>query len=77
MDQDDSRYAVVPGEDWHPAPPEHVPGPSVWPPAVALGSTLLVWGLITTWILSAVGGLVFAIAVFRWIQEIRHERNSL
>jgi hypothetical protein len=62
--------------DWNPARPEKLPEPSLWPPALALGVTLSLWGLASSWIISAVGLLLFAYALTYWIGEIRHERRK-
>jgi len=51
-----------------------LPAPTVWPAALALGITFLVWGLVTSLIITAAGGLLFAVALAGWIRDIRHER---
>ncbi len=61
---------------WGPARPEVVSEPTLWPPALALGSTLLLWGLASSLILTGVGLCLFAIALAGWIQDIRHERKG-
>ena len=57
---------------WNRAQPEHVPGPTYWPIVMALGITVIGWGIITTYILSAIGMILFAIALAGWIGELRH-----
>jgi hypothetical protein len=42
---------------------------------LALAITFLVWGLVTSIIITAVGGALFAGALAGWIRDIRHERN--
>ena len=59
---------------WTLLPPEPLPEPTVWPAALALGITFLVWGLVTSLIITAAGGLLFAVALAGWIRDIRHER---
>ena len=61
---------------WNIPQPRQLAEPCVWPAALALGITLLVWGLVTSLIITAVGGCVFAAALAGWIREIRHERNK-
>ena len=56
---------------WNRPKPEHVPRPTYWPAVLALGVTFLVWGLITTYIISAVGLVLFVIALAGWIGEMR------
>lgn len=67
--------AFPPGEDWQPAPPTATTAPSFWPAGLALGSTLVVWGLIGSVILLGVGGAMFFVSLAGWIGEIRHERK--
>ena len=70
-----------------PPPPELPPGwnlpqppqlsqPCVWPPALAMGITFLLWGLVTSLIITGVGLVIFAGALAGWIREIRHERSK-
>jgi hypothetical protein len=59
---------------WNIARPEKLPEPCIWPATLALGITLLVWGLVTSLIITAVGGLLFAVALAGWIRDLRHER---
>ncbi|MFZ1801025.1 MAG: hypothetical protein WAU24_14250 [Chitinophagaceae bacterium] len=55
------------------AKPEKLPEPTYWPFFLAFGVTFMVWGLLTTWIISATGFLVFCIALIGWINILRHE----
>ena len=59
---------------WSRPKPEHVPHPTYWPAVLALGVTFLVWGLITSYVISAVGLVLFALALGGWIWEMRHGR---
>ncbi|HEY3821414.1 MAG TPA: hypothetical protein VGL81_29810 [Polyangiaceae bacterium] len=63
-----------PREGWNKPRPERIPRSTAWPAALALGVTLLAWGLITSPVVLAVGGALFAVALGGWIAEIRHER---
>lgn len=65
-----------PPADWNPAKPEVIPEPSVWPPALALAITLLLWGLVTSLIITGVGIVLFIISIVGWIGDIRHERRT-
>jgi hypothetical protein len=60
--------------EWNVARPKKLPEPSIWPATLALGITLLVWGLVTSLIITGVGGILFAVALAGWIRDIRHER---
>jgi hypothetical protein len=59
---------------WTVLPPEKLPEPGVWPVTLALAITLLVWGLVTSLIITGVGVLLFVVAMAGWIRDIRHER---
>jgi hypothetical protein len=60
--------------DWTSLPPVKLPEPGVWPATLALGITFLVWGLVTSLIITGVGLALFAVALAGWIRDIRHER---
>ena len=62
---------------WESLPPAHLPRPMHYPAGLAMGTTLIFWGLISSWMTLAVGLGLFAAALFRWINEIRHERKRL
>lgn len=59
---------------WSRPKPEHVPHPTYWPAVLALGVTFLAWGLITSYVISAVGLVLFGLALGGWIWEMRHGR---
>jgi Flp pilus assembly protein TadB len=71
---DEPRHTEAP-----PPPAEHVhlPEPSYLPVAVAFGLTLALVGLVVTWILLAIGVVIFAIAVLRWVRETREDIAEL
>lgn len=62
--------------DWNRPKPEVLAEPTWYPAALALGATLLVWGLVTSLIIMGIGVGVFALALAGWIQAIRHEHKS-
>jgi hypothetical protein len=64
-----------PSSEWTVLPSEPLPKPGVWPAMLALAITFLVWGLVTSIIITGVGGALFAGALAGWICDIRHERN--
>jgi hypothetical protein len=51
----------------------HLPPPSIWPITLAGGIALAGVGLVTTWPVSALGGLIMLIGLVNWVQELRHE----
>jgi len=59
---------------WTVLPPENLPEPGIWPATLALAITFLVWGLVTSLIITGVGLALFAGALAGWIRDIRHER---
>jgi hypothetical protein len=60
---------------WEPLPHEHLPRPTYFPAGMAMGVTFFFWGLITSWVILAVGVGLFASSLAGWITEIRHERK--
>ena len=57
---------------WQILPPEPLPRPTYWPAVLALAITLLLWGVVTTFLISGVGLALFALALAGWIGELRH-----
>lgn len=57
------------------AEPPHMPKPTVWPMVTALAIAFLLWGLISSALVSVVGVVTFAVAITGWIGDIRHERK--
>ena len=62
---------VPPG--WQVLPDTPLPHPTYFPAGLAMGVAFLFWGLITTWVVLAVGVVLFLAARAGWITEIRHE----
>jgi hypothetical protein len=60
---------------WTKLPVEHLPQATFWPAGFALGIAFVFWGLITSWVVLAVGVVMFAGCLAGWIAEIRHERK--
>ena len=58
---------------WHKPLPEKLPEPTAWPVVLAFGACLMAWGIVTSWIISAVGLIVFAAGVGGWIARMRDE----
>ena len=55
----------------------HLPEPSFLPVIVALGLTLAIVGVVFTWVMVVIGGLIFLVALFRWIGQTRREMSEL
>jgi hypothetical protein len=50
---------------------EHLPQLSVWPVVLALGVTLILAGVISSWIVSLVGVALLLFSIWSWTQENR------
>lgn len=55
------------------AQPEELPKPTYWPFFLAFGVVLIFWGILTSWIISGIGFILFAVALTGWIMEIYKE----
>jgi hypothetical protein len=55
----------------------HLPGPSLVPMFTAIGLTLGLIGLILSWPIVAIGGLIALISVVKWIRDVRQDIEQL
>lgn len=55
------------------AQPEQLPKPTYMPFFLAFGIVLMFWGILTSWIISGIGLLLFIVALSGWILEIYKE----
>jgi len=60
---------------WEPLEHKNLPEPTYFPSGLAMGVAFTFWGLITSWVIFAVGIGLFIAALAGWISEIRHERK--
>ncbi len=62
-----------------PMPREELPEPTFWPITLALGLTLLLWGIVTSIYISMVGFIIVVLAVRGWVHDIRrdHQKQSV
>jgi hypothetical protein len=60
--------------NWERLAPERLPRPTFFPAGVAMGTTFIFWGLITSWVILVVGIGLFAASLAGWIYEILRER---
>jgi len=60
---------------WAAPQPEVIPQPTYTPVGVAFGMVFLVWGLLTSPIVSVVGLIIFVASLAGWIGGILHERG--
>jgi hypothetical protein len=59
---------------WGAAKPETISRPTYWPAAMALGITLLLWGLVTSPVVLVAGAAVIVVSLVGWIGEMRREQ---
>jgi hypothetical protein len=70
---DETHKDVPPG--WESLPHEKLPRPNFFPAGLAMGTTFIFWGLITSWVILVVGIGLFAASFAGWIYEILYERS--
>ena len=62
------------------APPSeeiHLPEPAYTPVVLAFGVTIIVVGVVLTWVMVVIGALIALVALFRWIRQTREEMADL
>jgi hypothetical protein len=55
----------------------HLPEPSYLPAVLALGLTIAIVGVIKSWVIVAIGAIIFLVALIRWIRQTREEMSEL
>jgi len=55
------------------AKPVQLPNPTYWPFFTAMGLLFMGWGLLSLWLVSVAGFIVFIISLIGWINLMRHE----
>jgi hypothetical protein len=55
----------------------HLPGGSIIPLVVALGTTMLVVGTTTWWVWSALGFIILVVSIGIWIRDVRRDVDEL
>ena len=58
---------------WNPVKPAHLPALTSSPAFFAFGVTLFAWGLVSSFLLTLIGGAVLFHALLHWIGEIRND----
>jgi len=56
---------------WQMLPDEELPHPTYWPITLSLGIVFSLWGIITSYIISGVGILLFIVALIGWLGDLR------
>ena len=49
---------------------KELPKPTYWPMFFALGTTVIAWGLLTSWIVIAAGACVLVVSIVGWLKEV-------
>ena len=55
----------------------HLPEPSYLPAVLAFGLSIAVIGVIMSWVVVAIGVVIFLVALIRWIRQTREEMAEL
>jgi hypothetical protein len=55
----------------------HLPGPSYLPVLTAFGISLAVVGVVVSWALIVIGGVIALVSIIRWIRETRTDISEL
>jgi hypothetical protein len=55
----------------------HLPDPSLIPVVNAVGVTLIVLGVVISWLVSAAGVIIFVLSTVRWIRDTRRDISEL
>jgi hypothetical protein len=62
------------------APPSeeiHLPEPAYTPVVLAFGITVVVIGVVLSWVMVAIGLIIALVALVRWIRQMREEMAEL
>ncbi len=60
---------------WTPPRSQIIPRDTYSPAVMALAVVCLLWGLLTSYLISLLGFVLFALSLAGWIGELRHERK--
>jgi hypothetical protein len=69
--QGDDEETVAPTEE------VHLPEPSYLPVWTAFGITVALVGILLSWVLCAIGGVIALVAIIRWIRDTRQDISDL
>lgn len=54
--------------------PDRLPPPTVWPATLSFGVTLLAFGVLTSWIMSVAGLILFLFGASGWVEDLRNDQ---
>lgn len=63
-------------KDKYKAKPIELPEPTVWPFFVAFGICFLLWGILSSWLISVIGFIVLIIGLSGWMSDLYHELKN-
>lgn len=55
----------------------HLPDPSYTPVLVAFGISVMVIGVIMSWVIVLIGAIIFLSSLLRWVRQTREEMSQL
>lgn len=67
--------AAANSDGWTKPRGDHIPEPTYMPVVLALGLACILWGILTTYLISLVGLALFVVGISGWIGDLRHERR--
>jgi hypothetical protein len=72
-----ARHSIAAQKDesWTEPRPQNIPRPTYSPAVLALAIACLLWGMVTTYLISLLGLVLFAVGLADWIGELRHEHE--
>jgi hypothetical protein len=74
--QSAGRSIAHPNSDsWSVPRAQDIPRPTYSPAVLALAIVCLLWGTVTTYLISLLGLILFAVRLAGWIEELRHENE--
>jgi hypothetical protein len=62
-------------EEWVKPMPEETPPPTFWPISLAMSIIFILWGIISTWVISVVGLILFSISIRGWVKDLLNEQQ--
>lgn len=57
-------------DGWSVPRPERIPRPTYWPAIMALAIAFMLFGVVTSWIFSGTGAVMFVLSLGKWIGEL-------
>ncbi len=57
--------------EWCEAQPAVIPEPTFWPMVLALGVSISLWGILTSWVFVVAGMMLSLLSLYRWVMELR------